>query len=81
VRIANDSDNWLSGAVYGADLDRARSIAARLRTGTVGVNGGQWFGADSPFGGFKQSGVGREMGLPGFEEYTEIQTVAVPAGS
>jgi aldehyde dehydrogenase (NAD+) len=81
VRIANDSDYGLSGAVYGADLDRARSIAARLRTGTVGVNGGQWFGADSPFGGFKQSGVGREMGLPGFEEYTEIQTVAVPAGS
>jgi aldehyde dehydrogenase (NAD+) len=81
VRIANDSDYGLSGAVYGADLARAREIASRLRTGTVGVNGGQWFGFDSPFGGFKQSGIGREMGLPGFEEYTEIQTVAVPAGS
>jgi aldehyde dehydrogenase (NAD+) len=79
VRIANDSDYGLSGAVYGADLERAKALAGRLRTGTVGVNGAQWFGADSPFGGFKQSGIGREMGLPGFEEYTEITTVAVPA--
>jgi aldehyde dehydrogenase (NAD+) len=81
VQLANDSDYGLSGAVYGADVEQAQAIAARLRTGTVGVNGGLWYGADVPFGGFKQSGIGREMGLAGFEEYTEIQSVAVPAGS
>jgi len=81
VQIANDSDYGLSGAVYGADIERAQSVAARLRTGTVGVNGGLWYGADVPFGGLKQSGIGREMGVAGFEEYTEIQSVAVPAGS
>lgn len=78
VAIANDSDYGLSGAVYGADLERARGIAERLRTGTVGINGGTWYGADVPFGGFKQSGIGREMGVAGFEEYTEITSIAVP---
>ena len=81
VEIANDSDYGLSGAVYGADLEAAQAIAARLRTGTVGVNGGIWYGADVPFGGFKQSGIGREMGVAGFEEYTEIQSIAIPAGA
>lgn len=78
VAIANDSDYGLSGAVYGADLERARGIAERLRTGTVGINGGTWYGADVPFGGFKHSGIGREMGVAGFEEYTEITSIAVP---
>ena len=81
IEIANDSDYGLSGAVYGADVEQAQAIAARLRTGTVGVNGGLWYGADVPFGGFKQSGIGREMCVAGLEEYTEIQSVAVPAGS
>jgi aldehyde dehydrogenase (NAD+) len=79
VRIANDSPYGLSGAVSGADLDRAKSVARRVRTGTIGVNGGQWFGADAPFGGYKQSGLGREMGVAGFEEYLEIKTMAEPA--
>ena len=81
VEIANDSDYGLSGAVYGADVEQAQAVAARLRTGTVGVNGGLWYGADVPFGGFKQSGIGREMGVAGFEEYTEIQSIAIPAGA
>jgi aldehyde dehydrogenase (NAD+) len=80
VAIANDSDYGLSGAVYGADAEHAQALAARLRTGTVGVNGGIWYGPDVPFGGFKQSGIGREMGVVGFEEYTEVQSIAVPAG-
>ncbi|MFS2293104.1 MAG: aldehyde dehydrogenase [Actinomadura sp.] len=75
VRIANDSPYGLSGAVHGS-ADRARAVAARLRTGTVSVNGGVWYGADVPFGGYKQSGIGREMGVAGFEEYLETKAIA-----
>ena len=56
--------------------ERAQAIAARLRVGTVNVNGGVWYSADMPFGGYKQSGVGREMGMAGFEEYLEIKAIA-----
>ena len=63
VRIANDSIFGLSGAVVGSDRDRAVGIARRIRTGTMSVNGGLWYGADVPFGGYKQSGIGREMGV------------------
>jgi aldehyde dehydrogenase (NAD+) len=79
VRTANDSPYGLSGAVFGTDLPRARGVAARLRTGTVSINGGVWFSPDVPFGGYKQSGVGREMGVAGFEEYLEIKSMAEPA--
>jgi aldehyde dehydrogenase (NAD+) len=65
--------------VYGTDLDRATAVARRLRTGTVSVNGGMYYGPDSPFGGFKQSGFGREMGVAGLEEYLGIKTIATPA--
>ena len=76
VRIANDSPYGLSGTVFGADAHRAAGVAARLRAGTVNVNGGTWYCADVPFGGYKQSGIGREMGLAGFEEYLETKVVA-----
>ncbi len=79
VRIANNSKYGLSGAVNGTDLDRAYGIAKRIRTGTIAVNGGQWFGPDSPFGGYKESGLGREHGIPGFEEYLETKTIGLPA--
>ncbi len=52
---------------------------ARIRAGTVNVNGGVWYSADAPFGGYKQSGIGREMGLAGFEEYLEAKTIATAA--
>ncbi len=80
VRIANNSRYGLSGAVTGAGLDRAMSVAARIRTGTISVNGGGWFGPDSPFGGYKQSGIGREHGVAGFEEYLETKTMGLPVG-
>jgi aldehyde dehydrogenase (NAD+) len=76
VRIANDSIYGLSGAVSSASIERARRVAHRLRTGTVGINGGVYYGADVPFGGYKQSGTGREMGRAGFEEYLEIKSIA-----
>jgi acyl-CoA reductase-like NAD-dependent aldehyde dehydrogenase len=80
VRIANNSEFGLSGAVASADPERARAVARRIRTGTVSVNGGVYYGADAPFGGYKQSGIGREMGVAGFEEFLEIKTFAEPAG-
>lgn len=78
VRIANNSSYGLSGAVNSASLERAMSVAKRIRTGTLGVNGGLWFGPDSPFGGYKQSGVGREHGREGFEEYLNTKTIGMP---
>ncbi len=76
VRIANDSPYGLSGTVFSPDEERAAGIAARMRVGTVNINGGVWYSADMPFGGYKQSGIGREMGLAGFEEYLEIKAIA-----
>jgi aldehyde dehydrogenase (NAD+) len=79
VRIANDSPYGLSGSVDSGSLERAKAVAARIRTGTLSVNGGVWFSPDAPFGGYKQSGIGREMGVAGFEEYLETKTIAEPA--
>jgi aldehyde dehydrogenase (NAD+) len=78
VRIANQSIYGLSGAVHSASEERALAVARRIRTGTLSVNGGQWFHPDSPFGGYKQSGVGRENGVAGFEEYLETKVIALP---
>ena len=80
VALANDSPYGLSGAVFGTDLARARAVASRIRAGTIGVNGGVWYSPDVPFGGYKQSGTGREMGVAGFEEYLELKSIALPAG-
>ena len=75
VRIANNSIYGLSGAVFGSQ-DRALAVARRIRTGTFSINGGNYFSPDSPFGGFKQSGIGREMGKAGLEEFLEGKTFA-----
>jgi aldehyde dehydrogenase (NAD+) len=77
VRIANNSIYGLSGAVFGSQ-DRAIGVARRIRTGTFSINGGNYFSPDSPFGGYKQSGIGREMGTAGLEEFLESKTFAVP---
>jgi aldehyde dehydrogenase (NAD+) len=74
VRIANDSVYGLSGAVLGADEERAVALARRIRTGSFSINGGRYFAPDAPFGGFKQSGIGREMGVAGLEEFLELKT-------
>jgi aldehyde dehydrogenase (NAD+) len=79
VRIANDSIYGLSGAIASGSVDRALAVARRIRTGTFGVNGANFFAPNAPFGGYKQSGVGREMGIEGFEEYLEVKTIALPA--
>ena len=79
VRIANDSAYGLGGAIYSGSLERAMAVAARVRTGTLNVNGGMAYGADVPFGGFKQSGVGRQNGTAGFDQYLETTSLAWPA--
>jgi aldehyde dehydrogenase (NAD+) len=80
LRIANDSSYGLSGGVFSADEGRATAFARRVRTGSIGINGGLWYGADSPYGGYKSSGVGRQNGIEGFEQYLETKAVAWPAG-
>ncbi len=80
VRIANDSEYGLSGMVSSSDLDRALRVAHRIRSGTMTVNGGQWYGAEAPFGGFKASGIGRQNGDEGFEQYLETRTIGMPLG-
>jgi len=74
VAIANDSDLGLSGYVHSADLERARRVARRLRTGMVHLNGANTDLA-APFGGYKRSGNGREWGRFGLEEYLEVKAV------
>ena len=78
VRIANASGYGLSGGVFSASEERATDVARQIRTGTISVNGGVWYGADSPFGGYKASGLGRQNGLEGFEQYLETKAIAWP---
>ncbi len=76
VRIANDSEFGLSGGVTSASEERALAVARRIRAGTVSVNGGVYYNAASPFGGYKGSGVGRQNGREGFEQHLETKTIA-----
>jgi betaine-aldehyde dehydrogenase len=81
LAIANDSDYGLGGAVYSSDPDRALTVAARIRTGTCQINDGLPAGGGGPFGGYKQSGLGRERGPEGLESFLELKSVAFPAGT
>jgi len=72
--IANDSAYGLSGGVWSADPERAKAFARRIRTGQIEVNGGA-FNPNAPFGGYKNSGYGREYGAHGFEEFLEIKSM------
>ena len=74
LRIANDSAYGLSGAVWAGDDARALAFAKRMRTGQVEVNGGR-FNPLAPFGGYKQSGNGRELGRFGLEEFLEVKSL------
>ncbi|MCU1367520.1 MAG: aldA 2 [Ilumatobacteraceae bacterium] len=78
VRIANNSVFGLSGAIHSSDRDRAVAAARRVRTGTLSINGGLYNSPDAPFGGYKQSGFGREMGVAGFEEFLQTKLLAEP---
>jgi acyl-CoA reductase-like NAD-dependent aldehyde dehydrogenase len=75
VRLANDTAYGLAANVFTPDVAHGRALAARLRSGTVWVNGGGNMRPDAPFGGFGRSGVGREIGEWGIREYLEVQHV------
>ncbi len=81
VRIANDSDYGLAGSVFTADPERGLGVAARVRSGTFGVNQGYTMDPVAPFGGVKQSGYGRELGREGLEAYLVSQSVSVAAAT
>ena len=78
VRIANNSIYGLSGSIHASDRDRALAVARRVRTGTLSINGGMYNTPDAPFGGYKQSGFGREMGVAGLEEFLQTKLYAEP---
>ncbi len=81
IRIANESAYGLSGGVNSGDFDRAMRVARRIRTGSVGVNNGMCIAGDIPFGGYKASGIGREWGVEGIEEFLETKMIAYPVGA
>ena len=74
IQIANDTPYGLAGYVQSGDLDHARAVATRIRAGNVHINGASG-GFDVPFGGYKQSGNGREWGAHGFTDYLEIKAI------
>jgi len=80
VAIANDSDYGLCGSVWTADADHGVEVAAQVRTGVVAVNSSMILDFNAPFGGFKSSGIGRELGPEGIAPYTEYQTIIRPVG-
>ena len=80
VEIANDSNYGLCGSVWTADNDRGLGVARQVRTGTYMLNAPVPIDFSTPFGGFKESGVGREFGPEGLEGFLEMKSIALPAG-
>jgi acyl-CoA reductase-like NAD-dependent aldehyde dehydrogenase len=76
IRIANDSEYGLAGSVFTADIDRGYGVAAQVRSGTFGVNEGYIMDPAAPFGGVKNSGYGRELGIEGIDSYTVSQSIS-----
>ncbi len=75
IALANDHRYGLSGSVWSSDTDRAVAVARQLKTGTVGINTKKILDYSSPFGGWRSSGIGRELGPEGINAYTETSTI------
>jgi betaine-aldehyde dehydrogenase len=81
IQIANDTKYGLAAMIWSRNLEKANQVARRLRCGTVWINTYGAFLNEAPFGGYKQSGFGRELGLAGLLEYTLLKHIAVDASS
>jgi acyl-CoA reductase-like NAD-dependent aldehyde dehydrogenase len=82
IAIANDSIYGLAGGVQSTNLDRALNVARQMRTGTVWINDYHLIDPQRPFGGYKQSGIGRELGIQGLRAYQQVKHLhANPGGS
>ncbi len=79
IRIANDSSYGLGGGVISGDRERGLQVARRIRAGAISVNDGMSITGDLPFGGFKGSGMGREWGREGIEEFLDVKAIAIGA--
>ncbi|MDL1892721.1 aldehyde dehydrogenase family protein, partial [Sphingobacteriales bacterium CHB3] len=77
VQLANDSVYGLAGGVWSKDAEKAMSVARRLRAGTVWINEWHLLNERAPFGGYKQSGIGREFGIDGMKEYMESKHIYI----
>ena len=80
IAMANDTDYGLAGAVYTTDLAKGIDVARKVRTGTFAVNTTQGMDFNGPFGGFKSSGIGRELGPEGIHAFCEDKTISLPGG-
>ena len=80
VELANDSNFGLSGAIFTADVERAKELASRIETGSVWINSRSTSSPELPFGGVKRSGYGRELSELGIKEFVNHKIVVVSAG-
>ncbi|MCH8873389.1 aldehyde dehydrogenase family protein [candidate division KSB1 bacterium] len=80
IAIANKSTYGLSGAIWTKDIERALRVARAIETGVISINTGHSVHLEAPFGGVKQSGVGRELGLAALEHYSELKSVFIHTG-
>jgi acyl-CoA reductase-like NAD-dependent aldehyde dehydrogenase len=75
IRIANEGDYGLSGSLWTRDLGRAIRVGKAVRTGVLSVNSNRSVRTEAPFGGYKRSGLGRELGMHAMEHYTEVKNL------